>query len=200
LPQASQLERTTVPSNEILVRAVLGGSMDPFSTFAGAAITQGVRFLYQQAGEFLSAWRARRRGKGAPPPMALNAPVGVTVSRSHPPADPPSEEIVKAQEELRGLVEPIQSGKVDVAAPAARAAIEQLRDMVETALQAPVRFAGEPRPLTIADVSVVTERAGRVVGLRADLAKLPGRSEIYGLHVKTGAAAAVGAVTGVNLN
>jgi len=154
--------------------------MDPLSAFAAAALTQGVKFLYRQAGEFLSAWRARR------PPRALDAPDGVTVTRPRPLADPPGEATVQLLEQLQALVEPIQSGKIDAASPAARATIEQLRDVVEAALQAPVRFAGEPpRPLKISDIHVVAERVtGRAAGLRADLAKLPGGSEISRVDVK----------------
>lgn len=175
--------------------------MDPFTVFADATITGGVKFLYSQAGEFLSAWRERRRDKGAPPPRTLDAPDGVTVTGARPLADPPSEETIKALEQLHDLVEPIQSGKIDSSTPAAWAAIEQLRYLVEAALQAPVRFAGEPpRPLKISGVSVVTERvAGRVAGLRADLAKLPGGSAVYSIYVKTGDVEAGGDVTGVDL-
>jgi hypothetical protein len=169
--------------------------------FAGAAVTQGVKFLYQQAGELLSAWRGRRRDKDAPPPRALDAPDGVTVTKPRPLADPPDEDTIKVLEQLKDLVEPIQSGKIDAASPAARAAIEQLREVVEAALQAPVRLAGEPpRPLKVSDINVVTERvAGRVAGLRGDLAKLPGGSVIYGVHVKTGDVEAGGDVAGVDL-
>ncbi len=172
--------------------------MDP-GTFAAAALMEGVKFLYQQAGEFLTAWRARRRDKDAAPPRALDAPNGVTVTRARPLADPPSEETIDVLEQLKALVEPIQSGKIDAASPAARATIEQLRDVVEAALQAPVRLAGEPpRPLKISDIHVVTERVtGRVAGLRADLAKLPGGSEISGVGVE--ASDVQGDVFGVDL-
>ena len=178
-----------------------GAFMDPISAFAGAALTQGVKFLYQQAGEFLSAWRERRRDKDAPPPRVLDAPEGVTVTGPRPLADPPSEETIKVLERLMDLVEPIQSGKMNAASPAARATIEQLRDVVEAALRAPVWLAGEPpRPLKISDIGVVTERvAGRVAGLRADLAKLPGGSQISGVHVRTGDVEADGDVAGVDL-
>ena len=175
--------------------------MDPLSTLAVAAITEGVKFLYGQAGEFLSAWRRRRQDKDAPPPRALDAPEGVTVTRPRPLPDPPSEQTVKLLEELRQLAEPIQNGKIDATTPAAWATIEQLRDVIEAALQAPVRLAGEPpRPLRVSDINVVTQRvASRVTGLRADLAKLPGGSEISGVHVQTGDVEAGGEVTGVDL-
>jgi hypothetical protein len=175
--------------------------MDPLSTLAAAALTQGVQFLFQQAGEFLSAWRARRHDKEAAPPRALDPPEGVTVTRPRPLTDPPSEETERLLEQLRDLVEPIQSGKVDPGSPAARAATDRLRDVVEAALQAPVQFAGEPaRPLKVSDIRVVTGRVtGQVAGLRADLAKLPGGSQITGVHVKAGDVEPGGDVTGVDL-
>lgn len=175
--------------------------MDPLSTLAAAAITEGVKFLYRQAGEFLSAWRGRRQDKDAPPPRVLDALDGVTVTRARPLSDPPSEQTVKLLEELQQLVEPIQSGKIDATTPAARATIEQLRDVIEAVLQTPVRLAGEPpRPVKVSDVNVVTQQvASRVTGLRADLTKLPGGSEIYGVHVQTGDVQAGGEVTGVDL-
>jgi hypothetical protein len=175
--------------------------MDPLSTLAVAAITEGVKFLYGQAGEFLSAWRRRRQDKDAPPPRALDAPSGVTVIRPRPLADPPSEQTVKLLKELQQLAEPIQSGKIDATAPAARATIQQLRDVIEAVLQTPVRLAGEPpRPLKVSDINVVTQQvAGRVTGLRADLAKLPGGSEISGVHVQTDDMQAGGEVAGVDL-
>jgi hypothetical protein len=180
----------------------MGGCMDPLSALAVAALTESVKFLYAQTGEFLSAWRRRRQDKDAPPPRALDAPDGVTVTRPRPLADPPSEQTVKLLEELQQLVGPIQSGKIDASTPAARATIEQLREVIEAALQTPVRLAGEssPRPLGVSDIKVVTQRvAGRVTALRADLAKLPGGSEIYGVHVQTGDVEAGGEVTGVDL-
>ena len=149
----------------------------------------------------MSAWRRRRQDKAAPLPQVLTAPDGVTVTRPRPLADPPSEQTVKLLEELQQLVEPIQSGKIDATTPAARSAIGQLRDVIEAALQAPVRLAGEPpRPLKVSDINVVTQQvSGRVTGLRADLAKLPGGSEIYGVHVQAGDVEAGGEVTGVDL-
>jgi hypothetical protein len=174
--------------------------MDPLSTLATAALTQGVQFLFEQAGEILSAWRARRHDKTAPPPRIVDTPEGITVTRPRPLADAPNEETEKVLEQLRTLAEPIQSGKIDPKSPAAIAIIEQLRDVVEASLQAPVRLPGEPpRPLKISDIQVVAGRVkGRVAGLRADLAKLPGGSEISGVGVD--ARDVGGDVTGVDLS
>jgi hypothetical protein len=50
-----------------IVEAILVG-------VAASALSEGVKFLYAQAGEFLSAWRARRREPEAPAPVALEPP------------------------------------------------------------------------------------------------------------------------------
>ena len=175
--------------------------MDPLSALTGTAITEGVKFLYQQAGEILSAWRARRHDKAAPPPLALDAPEGVEATTPRPLADPPDEQTVELLAELRGLVEPICGGQIDAAAPASRAAADQLRDVIESVLRTPVRLAGEPpRSLDVGDIRLVTRRvAGRVTGLRADLAKLPGGSRIQGVHVHVEEVAHRGEAIGVDL-
>ncbi len=175
--------------------------MDPLSALTGSAITEGVKFLYQQADEFLSAWRARRHDKDAAPPKALEAPAGIMVTGPRPLADPPDEQTVELLEQVRGLAEPIRRGEVDALAPASRAAVEQLRAVVEAMLQAPVRLAGEPpRPLDVGNIRLVTRQAaGRVTGLRADLAKLPGGSRIHGVQVQAGDVAVGGEVIGVDL-
>lgn len=176
--------------------------MDPLKALAGTAITEGVKFLYLQAGEFLSAWRGRRRDADARAPRVLEVPAGVTVTGPRPMADPPGDDAIRVMEELRDLAEPIQSGEIGIWSPAALAVVEQLRDVVEAALQAPIRFNGEPlRPLTVADIRVTTERvAGRVTVLRADLAKLPRGSRISGVHLKTGDVLPGGDVNVVDLS
>jgi hypothetical protein len=125
----------------------------------------------------------------------------VTVTGPRPRADPPDAETIEVLAELTDLVEPIQSGKIDASSPAAQATIEQLRDLVEAALQAPVRLAGEgPRPVQISDVRVVAGRVGGLVaGLRGDLAKLPGGIEIRGVSVQTGDVENGGSAFGVEL-
>jgi hypothetical protein len=51
---------------------------------AKVALEQGVRFLYEQAGEVLTAWRARRRDPAAPGPALLPPPADVTVGAPRP--------------------------------------------------------------------------------------------------------------------
>jgi hypothetical protein len=168
--------------------------MDPLlAGVAGSALTEGVKFLYQQAGEILSSWRARRRDASALPPRTLPAPQDVTVGEAEPLSDPPTDETLATLQELKDLAEPIKDGVVDIDNPAAREAIAELRELVEAILQTQITFAGEaPRPARIANVEVVTKDvAGRVTGVRAKLA------EVEHVRVKTGEVKPGGEVTGV---
>jgi len=163
-------------------------------------LSEGVKFLYQQAGEILFAWRARRRDRDAPIPRVLPAPTSLTVVKARPLPDPSNNEVVDALQELKDLLEPIRAGVIDIDSATAREVIERSREVIEAVLRTPVTFAGEsPRPLRVSDVAVVVERvSGRVTGLRADLAKLP-RAEVSGVRVQTANVEAEGDVRGVDL-
>jgi len=67
--------------------------MDPLTGVATAALLEGVKFLYQQAAEVLSAWRARRRDRQAPPPTVVKPPGAVRVERPRPLLDPASRQL-----------------------------------------------------------------------------------------------------------
>ena len=163
--------------------------MDPILAGAAAGvIVEGAKFLYQQAGEILTAWRAKRRGEPAAPPKVLPAPEGVTVGPADPVPEAPNAEAIDTLQELKDLVEQIKDGTVDAQDPAAREAIAELRRVVEAALRAPVTFAGEqPRPGTISDLEVVTkEVAGEVTGVRTRLGQVE-RVRVETGDVKPGA-------------
>jgi hypothetical protein len=168
---------------------------------AATALTEGVKFLYAQAGEFLRAWRERRREPAAPTPAALTSPPGVTVGDPHPVPDAPSAEAVETLQELKDLVEPIKDGAVPVDSPEARGAIAALRDVLESLLGAPITIEGEqPRTLAVSGVDVTVQRvAGDVAGVRADMAKLSGRTEIREVTIKAADVEPGGGVTGVDL-
>ena len=161
---------------------------------ASAALTEGVKFLYKQAGEILTSWRARRRGEAANPPRALPAPASVTVGQAKPLASAPNDRALEAMQAVKDLTESIKDGEVDIADPAARQVIWDLRLMVEAALQAPIQFAGEPaRPSSVSDIEVVTGQVeGRVTGVRAKLAN------VKSVKVQTGDVKPGGEVTGVD--
>lgn len=176
--------------------------MDPLLTgVASATLVEGVKFLYQQAGEILRGWRERRRNRDAPAPASLEPPPVVHLERAAPLADPPDTELVDTLQELRDLVEPIKDGEVDPDAAAARAAVANLRDLLEVILRSPIAFAGEqPRSVEVSDIDVVVQRVrGQVRGVRMDLERLQGPASIRRVGVEVGDVEAGGEVTGVDL-
>src|SRR5262252_590950 len=118
--------------------------MDPLTGVENAALVEGVKFLYQQAAEVLSAWRARRRDRQAPPPNVVEPPSAVRVERLQPLADPTGPEMAEALQEFKDLVEPIKDGEVDPEAIAARQAVARLRELLEVIVGSSITFVGEP--------------------------------------------------------
>lgn len=175
--------------------------MDPLVGVENAALAEGVKFLYQQAAEVLSSWRARRRDRQARPPKALEAPVAIQVENPQPLPDPASPEMADVLQELKDLVEPIKDGEVTLLAIAARQAIARLRELLEVVVRSPITFAGEPpRTVAVSDVTVVVQRvAGEVTGVRADLARLQGSAFVEAVRVHAGDVDSGGSVTGVDL-
>ena len=143
--------------------------MNPLAGVENAALVEGVKFLYQQAAEVLSAWRARRRDRQAPPPNVVEPPGRVHVEHPRPLPDPASPEMADTLQELKDLVAPIKNGEVDPDAIAARQAVARLRELLEVIVGSPITFAGEPpRTVAVSDVDVVVQRvAGQVVGVHA---------------------------------
>jgi hypothetical protein len=175
--------------------------MDPLTGVENATLVEGVKFLYQQAAEVLSAWRTRRRDRQAPPPDVVEPPGAVRVKRPQPLPDPASPEMADTLQELKDLVEPIKDGEIDTAAIAARQAVARLRELLEVIMGSPITFVGEPpRTVDVSDVQVAVQRmVGQVVGVRADLAKLQGPASISKVRVHGGDVDSDGAVTGVDL-
>jgi hypothetical protein len=144
-------------------RGTMGGrggrSMDPLTGVENAALVEGVKFLYQQAAEVLSAWRAR--------------------------PDPVGPDMADTLQELKDLVEPIKDGVVDLEAITGRQAVARLRDLLEVIVASPMTFAGEPpRTVDVSDIGVVVQRVtGQVRGVHADLAKVQGPAAIRVVRV-----------------
>jgi hypothetical protein len=175
--------------------------MDPLTGVETAALVEGVKFLYQQAAEVLSAWRARRRDRQAPPPGVVEPPGAIRVEHPQPLPDPTLPEMADTLQELKDLVEPIKDGEVDPEAIAARQAVARLRDLLEVIVGSPITFVSEPpRTVAVSNVAVLVQRAaGEVIGVRADLAKLQGPVSIDTVWVHGGDVDSGGAVTGVDL-
>jgi hypothetical protein len=165
---------------------------------AGAALTEGVKFLYAQASEVLRAWRERRRAEATATPAApavLPVPKGIELGPVDPlpvPADSGMEDTLA---DLRDLAEQVKDGTIDPTSERGRQIVANLRDLLEVVLRAPITFEGEaPREFTADSVTVVTRRVeGEVVGLRA-AAGVTGR--VGDVSVRTDDVAAGGRVTG----
>ena len=132
------------------------------------ALEEGVKFLYEQAGKVLDAWRARRRDPAATPPVIVPAPAQVTVGAPQPSTATPDPDTILTLEDLRGDAEVIASGQLSAADPAARTTIATLREIVEAALGTSITFAGETaRPVRVRDVNIaVNDVRGRLAGMR----------------------------------
>jgi hypothetical protein len=175
--------------------------MDPLAGVENAALVEGVKFLYQQAAEVLSAWRARRRDREAPPPRALEPPTAVLVQQPRPLADPAGQEMADTLQELKDLVEPLKESGAGLEAIAGRQAVAGLRELLEVIVGSPITLTGEPpRAVAVSNVAVVVHRvAGEVVGVRASLASLQGPASIGSVRVRGGDVDSGGVVTGVDL-
>ena len=84
---------------------------------AQVALEEGARFLYDQAGKVLDAWRARRRDPVAPPAVLVAAPAEVTVGPAQPSTAKPDGDTVVALEDLRADVERITTANCPPTSP-----------------------------------------------------------------------------------
>ncbi len=161
----------------------------------GAALTEGVTFLYAQASEFLRTWRARRGGR-AEAPVAMTPPGAVTVGTADPLVDPRDTAMEDTLQDLRDLAEQVKDGTIEVTSERGRQIVSELRDYLEILLRAPITLAGEvPRSFHAGSVAVITARVeGDVAGVRV----APGAAGRVGdVSVRTGDVAPDGRVTGV---
>src|SRR5512144_2600317 len=75
-------------------RPAMGAEVVLFGV-AKVALEEGAKFLYEQAGKVVDAWRARRRDQSAPPPVIVPVPAQVTVGPVQPsPATPDADAIL----------------------------------------------------------------------------------------------------------
>jgi hypothetical protein len=135
---------------------------------AKVVLEEGAKFLYDQAGKVVDAWRARRKDPAAPPPVLVPAPAQVTVGAVQPGTATPDADAILTLEDLRADAERIANGQLSADDPGARETIAALRDVVEAALGASITFAGEAaRPIRVSDVNiVVNDVRGRLAGVR----------------------------------
>ncbi|MFE0771617.1 hypothetical protein [Streptomyces sp. NPDC058861] len=142
--------------------------MDPI-TLAGitaVALSEGVRFLYDQAGEVLRNFRERRAATATLPPELFEAPGGELVADL--------DAVTELEPELRVLrrdlgeygqgVDPVDPGDAEVLA-----LVDALRRTLEAIYGAPIVFRGESRTdgVRVRGEVDVKEVRGYVAGIRA---------------------------------
>ncbi|WP_405691046.1 hypothetical protein [Streptomyces sp. NBC_00057] len=142
--------------------------MDPI-TLAGitaVALNEGVKFLYEQAGEVLRSFRERRAATTALPPELFEASPGGLVADL--------DTVAQLEPELRMLRRDLgEYGQgVDLVDPRnseVLALMDALRRTLEAVYGAPIVFRGEPRPggARIRGGVEVQEVRGYVAGVRA---------------------------------
>ncbi|MFJ8016731.1 hypothetical protein [Streptomyces sp. NPDC096339] len=167
----------------------------PLAALSAAALTEGVRFLYTQAGELLKAHRERRVEQ-----PAVDTPAIVTEPAVLPVAEPAVVE--RFSEDLRALradLHEFVSGvdEIDPSDEALVRRVDALRGILEAVYGVSVTFHGEARPACPqlvhgrVDVDAV---AGYVAAVRADRAS----GWIQG-DVRAGRVEAGGEAIGVDL-
>lgn len=128
---------------------------DPLSAAAlGAiAITQGIKFLYEQAGEVLKRWRERRDpGTVTAGSAALRTPEGLLAGTVDPvePRDDVTQSLRHELSEARKALADYADG-IEVPQPGDQHVVAQadaLRRLLEAAYGQRITFRGEDRPLS----------------------------------------------------
>ena len=179
---------------------------DPFSAAAlgGVVLTEGIKFLYKQAGEVLARWRQRRDKGGTDVQDArLRPPEGLLDGTVEPvePRDDYAERLEDDLREARKLLSDYADG-IEVPKPGDHLVTEQadaLRRLLEAVYGQRITFRGEQRPpsgpLVVGEIDVE-----RVVGDAAAVrAKVISSGEIRG-SAKAKVVEASGKLTGVEID
>jgi hypothetical protein len=169
---------------------------DPISMGAlgGVVLTEGIKFLYKQAGEILKGWRERHAGKkSADSSPSQTVIVESPLLEGRLSADKVDYHAVERLEvqlrEVRQELSDYADGidPVDTADPALLAKVDALRRMLEAVYQQRITFKGEHRPAgpTVEGRIDVEEVAGYVVGVRArTIAGGKVKGEVKAKHVE----------------
>lgn len=179
---------------------------DPFSAAAlgGVALTEGIKFLYKQAGEVLARWRQRRdKGDTNVQDATLSPPDGLLNGTVEPvgPRDEYAERLEEGLREARKSLADYADG-IEVPQPGDHLVTEQadaLRRLLESVYGQRITFKGEQRPpsgpLVTGDIDVE-----RVVGDAAAVrAKTISSGEITG-SAKAKVVEAGGKLSGVEID
>jgi len=126
---------------------------DPFSAAAlgGVVLTEGIKFLYRQAGEVLKRWRERRDTGGAHAELATLQPPERLLEGTVQPVEPRDDQAERLEQELREarrLLADYAEG-IETPKPGDHLVAEQadaLRRLLEAVYGQRITFKGEQRP------------------------------------------------------
>lgn len=126
---------------------------DPISAaeLSNVAVAEGIKFLYQQAGEVLKRWRERRERGSASAERAVLCPPDGLLEGTVASVEPQDDQAVHLEPELREtrrLLADYAEG-IDIPAPDDRIVAEQvdaLRRLLEAVYAQRITFRGEQRP------------------------------------------------------
>ena len=188
--------------------------LDPVSLSAlgAVALTEGIKFLYEQAGEVLKRWRERKdaaKDTTKDPPKA--EPVAVTL----PPvfegqlvnAQIHYDAVEKLEKQLREVRKDLLeyadgTDEVDTTDKALLQQIDAFRQLMEVVYQQRITFKGEQRPpsgpLVEGHITVQDVEGGRVGGVLAK--SIRGGYTIKGIANVEGTVKQGGEAGGVNVN
>lgn len=130
---------------------------DPITlaTVTTIALTEGIKFLYNQAGSLLEAWRKRRSEKAevvAMPRLSQDAALDGAVDVARPPDEAALAERVEDLELAFRALDPYLASRfatpIDPADPKVRDDVERLRELLEEIYGQRLTFPGEAREKT----------------------------------------------------
>jgi hypothetical protein len=175
-------------------------------TLAGigsVALTQGISFLYAQAGEVIRRWRGRKDTAAAAEPLTVQVPAALggqvlTATPDLAAVEARSAELLRLRAALSNYADDVQPA--DPGDAQLIHSVTELRAALEAILGTHLTFTGEDRPATGQPVVIarvqVDDVQGTVTGVQVDDAMTGGRvdSSVTAADVKSG-----GSVTGVRV-
>ncbi len=156
--------------------------VDPLSATAIGAVvlTEGIKFLYNQAGELLKRYRERKQNAGTEPPAGaeplLQLPPDI-VEGSASPAAPDYAVVEKLEQSLLEMRRPLADYAEGLAEPKVGDSllmeqVNALRELLETVYGQRITFKGEARP-----------PSGPLVRARGDVERVQGYAAV--VHAKS---------------
>lgn len=171
---------------------------DPLTLAAvgAVALTEGIKFLYGQAGDLLTRWRARKTAAIDPAETPLQVDLPQTAFQgSLAPVAVSYDAIGRLQREIKDLSRELApyAGGFEEVDPTDRELLDRVDAMrltLEAVLGQRLTFVGESRPASgtpvVVGEAIVKEVEGRVAAVRARLVRGSVTGTVRADHVRSG--------------